>query len=74
MAAFQFPKGVAVRQIVTVVRGRVSDYQVDKVTGERVIGVEWYDATNQHHERYFQETEIELDLPPVVVVPKGDKV
>lgn len=62
---FQFPKGVAVRQVAPIlIKGRVSEYRIDGTTGDRQIGVEWYDEKNQHHERFFQEHEIELDAPP----------
>lgn len=62
--AFQFPKGVEVQQVVPKpVKGRVSEYRIDGTTGERQIGVEWYDEKNQHHERFFQESEIELVAP-----------
>ncbi len=64
--AFQFHKGVEVQQVAPVlIKGRVSDYRIDGTTGERQIGVEWYDAQNQHHERFFNETEIELVSTPV---------
>lgn len=64
MAAFKFPKGVEVRQILPKpIQGRVTEFRIDGTSGERQIGVEWYDDKNQHHERFFQETEIELTKP-----------
>lgn len=72
--AFQFPKGVEVRQIpMAPVQGRVSEYRIDGTTGERQIGVEWYDEKNQHHERFFQEDEIERVMPTKTVADAEGK-
>lgn len=54
-------KGIKVRQIVPAIHGEVAGFRIDENTGERLILVEWQDAEGIIQQRYFKESDIEID-------------
>lgn len=59
-------KGTRVRQIVKVVEGIVTEYDVDRETGDVQLKVEWpdEDGDGEPQSRYFKEHEVEVIPEP----------
>jgi hypothetical protein len=55
-----FKKGDTVAQIVPVITGQVTKFDVDQETGDVQYLVEWLDGDGNPQSRYFKESEIEL--------------
>lgn len=51
-------KGAVVRQIIVPIEGTVTDYSVDKETGDLLIKVEWLTADGDEHSKFFKPEEI----------------
>jgi hypothetical protein len=55
------PKGTRIIQVVTPIKGVVTDYEVDKETGEVQYKVEYEDEHGEKHQRYFKEHHFTVD-------------
>jgi hypothetical protein len=53
-------KGDTVRQVVPVIEGIVTGFQVDQETGDRLLQVEYPDADGDLAIRYFKDSEVAL--------------
>lgn len=55
-----FKKGDTVRQVVPVIEGTVTGFNIDQETGARLVQVEYSDADGDIAMRYFKDSELEV--------------
>jgi hypothetical protein len=55
-----FKKGDTVRQVVPVIEGTVTGFNIDQETGDRLVQVEYSDADSDIAMRYFKDSELEV--------------
>lgn len=56
-----FAKGTKITQVVSPIKGTITDYEIDKETGEIQYKVEYEDENGETHQRYFKEHHFTVD-------------